>query len=205
MLGHTYRLVLMVMVLGIAACQTGGDAVAPEAAAPQDTVVPLATAGVAAETAQSSDTPLSPGVDPFVGYWLGTTAPRGEVLREATVIVEPEPDGAFAITWKNFSAAGDGAGLVLRERTLHFLPTGEPGVWRAEGSGDPLDQFSSWASLDDDTLVVDVVAIDATGRLERQAYRRTVAGDGMSLAYTRQRDGSSDLVIEGTLLRLSED
>ena len=198
MLTHPHRFAAVCMVLIMGACQTAGDDVATDTA-------PAPAPAVTAGPVQSSETVPAAAIGEFAGYWLGTTAPRGEVLREATVIVEPRPEDAFTITWKNFSAADDGSGMVLRERTLSFAPTEDAGVWRAESSGDPLETYSSWATMQGTTLNIDVVAVGASGTLERQSYHRTVSGDEMALVYTRQRDGSDDLVIEGSLLRLSED
>ena len=195
---HPHRIAVLCMVLVLGACRTAGDDVTP------DTIPAPAPAAVASAAPPSATVPAAT-IDQFAGYWLGTTAPRGEVLREATVIVEPSPDGAYTITWKNFAAADDGSGLVLRERTLSFVPTGNAGVWQAESSGDPVESYSSWATMAGNTLNVDVVAVGTSGTLERQSYRRTVSGDEMGLVYTRRRDGSDDLVIEGSLLRLSED
>lgn len=200
MLALPHRLAIICMVLVMGACRSMSDDAATDTA----TAPPPAPAA-ASSLAQAPIAVPASDIDQFAGYWLGTTAPRGEVLREATVIVEPEPDEAFTITWKNFAAADDGSGLVLRERTLTFVPTDNVGVWRAEGSGDPVETFSSWATMAGTTLSIDVVAVGASGRLERQSYHRTISGDEMALVYTRRRDGSDDLVIEGSLLRLSED
>ena len=184
MRGRTVRLALVATALALAACQPGADYTA---------------AGIA--TAAERPEPI----DPFVGFWQGTSAPQGAVLRDATVIVEREPGQAFTLTWKNFSSADDGAGLVLRERTLDFVPSGRPGLWRAEDSGDPVTGFAAWASIDGDTLTVDVVAVNEAGGLERQTYQRTVSGDEMMLLFTRVRDGAEDREIQGRLFRLDED
>ena len=200
MLGHPHRLAVIVAVLALAACGTTSHGTV------QDTAAAHATPAVSANPGQpSAAAEQALSIDRFDGYWLGTTAPRGDVLREATVIIESEPGQAFTITWKNFGVANDGDGMVLRERTLRFVPTDNIGVWRAEGSGDPLGRFSSWATVTGDTLNIDVLAVDTSGRLERQTYRRTVSDDQMVLVYSRLRDGSADRIIEGTLVRLSED
>ena len=204
MLGRSHRLAVVGAVLALAACGTTPDG------AVQDTTTDQATPTVSTSPGQpSSAAEQRPAqalsIDRFAGYWLGTTAPRGDILREATVIIEREPEQAFTITWKNFGVADTGDGMVLRERTLRFVPTDDTGVWRADESGDPIGRFSSWATVSGDTLNVDVLAVDASGRLERQTYRRTVNDDRMALVYSRSLDGSDDRVIEGTLLRLSED
>lgn len=181
---RTARLALVAAIFVLAACQPAAE---------------LATTGVA--TAADQPQPI----DPFVGYWQGTSAPDGAVLRDATVIVERDPGQAFTITWKNFSTAGDAPGLVLRENTLRFVPSGLAGLWRAEDSGDLLTGFSAWASIADDTLTVDVLAVGEDGRLERQTYLRTVSGDAMALLYTRRKDGAEDREIRGALVRLAAD
>lgn len=189
------RLALLVAVALVAVgCQTASNTPGSGERPPGQVVT-----GAATET-EPADTVL----DRFAGYWLGTTAPQGDILREATVIVEPEAGQAFTITWKNFSAADRGEGMVMREQTLRFLPDATTARWRADTTGDPIDTFSAWATLADDTLTVDIVAVGDDGALERQTYRRTVAGDEMSLLYTRLRDGADDRIIEGTLVRLSE-
>ena len=192
--------ILCTAALVLTACQSSG----------QETPDPAATAPPAVSASPASDwlpaaVRTAQSIDPFVGYWLGTTAPRGEVLREATVLLEREPDQAFTITWRNFAADDQAEGMVQRERTLRFVPVASNDIWQAEDSGDPVDGFSAWASVSGNTLSIDVLAVIDTGALERQTYRRSVDGDDMTLIYTRRLDGADDRRIDGALVRLADD
>ena len=70
------------------------------------------------------------------------------------------------------------------------------------GSGNPAAGNALWwARVDGDTLSVQVLMIDRQGRLEHQVYRRQLTEEGMTLFYTREREGEVVRRVRGTLDR----
>ena len=168
-----------------------------------------AAGAIPAASAQSSTVsapaPTAPGaaIAPFAGPWAGRTDPGAQRERGATLLIEPFAGGEFRITWTNFEAdTSASGGVARRDRSLLFRPSRAPGVWTADTAGDPFDLLGAWARIDGRALVIEMVALQPDGRLERQSYRRTLTGDGLGLTYRRWLDQSLDRQLDASFLRL---
>lgn len=140
----------------------------------------------------------------FGGPWVGRTAAGAPVDRAMTVLIEMRDRGGFAVTWTSFEAErqiGRPRKVTKRERTLRFERSMRPGLWRAVGSGDPVNGFSAWARIKDRTLSINVVAVADDGELEQQIYDRSLTPTGLKLKYRRLENGVETRAFEADYLR----
>jgi hypothetical protein len=167
--------------------------------APLAAAVPALAADL--QSAEAADARLKD----FSGPWVGSTGPNAEIVRNATVLIEPHKGGGFALTWTNFEATEDkpAAPVTERKRKLSFEASKRAGLWRASGANDPVASYAGWAFIKGRTLTVDIVAVLADGRLERQVYDRTLTDKGMKLTYRRLLDGQVAKTIDAEFLKLN--
>lgn len=168
-------------------------------------LAPLAAAAPAAagdvQSAEAADAKLAD----FGGPWVGSTGPSADVMRNATVLIEPRKGGGFVLTWTNFEATEDkpAAPVTERKRKLTFEPSKRAGLWRASGANDPVAGSAGWAHIKGRMLTIGIVAVLADGRLEQQIYDRTLTPKGMKLAYRRVLDGQVAKTIDAEFLKLN--
>ena len=157
-------------------------------------------------TAQSDLVQADPLLEPFLGYWYGTTDPGADEVRDISVLIRTDDAGGFRVDWDNYTViderASDGA-IEFRENELEFLPSEqEDGLWQSDmAAGD----VRAWAHIEDNILTVTIEATDAIGRAERQVYRRIVSGDQMQLFYQRLVDGEVNRELSGSLTLVYEE
>jgi len=136
-------------------------------------------------------------IEAFYGRWIGKgiTENKGVEFadRELDVSLEPTERG-FTLVWKVSRTKRKNGGDQVRHwsTTVPFVQTDRKGIYRMEGSGDPVSGSSyRWAHLEGPVLVVQSIAISDKGVLEQQRYVRTLLADNeMQLRYTRSLDGS---------------
>jgi hypothetical protein len=152
------------------------------------------------EIAEAADAKLAQ----FSGPWVGSTGINAEIVRNATVLIEPKGSG-FTITWTNFEADPEKTDTKVteRKRKMSFEASKRAGLWRATGTGDPVLDHAGWAYIKGRTLVVSTIAVLADGRLEQQIYDRTLTDKGLKLAYRRLLDGQTAKTIEADFLKLN--
>ena len=139
----------------------------------------------------------------FAGPWVGRTGPDSDRARNGTVLIERFAGDAFRITWTSFEKDPDEAGGVARrDRSLLFRTSRMPGIWIADPSDDPFDLLGAWARIEGPSLIVEAVALDGEGRLERQTYRRTLERGGLQLLYRRWLDHELDREITARFIPL---
>ena len=78
----------------------------------------------------------------------------------------------------------------------------------AFGHSEPLDPLKGepyvWADIEGPTLRVHALLITDDGGYEMQVYRRTLTADGMTLEFSRNRNGKELKTIYGNLQRKAE-
>jgi hypothetical protein len=165
---------------------------------------------LATATPAAADDALSRLVGRFHGTAHGESVDRSFIvtLRDVTVELRREGDG-FRLAWT--TAIADAAGGVSpptsrrRDTVLHFVPGPGAGTFRTAETAEPFTGRSGgWAVLDDERLVVRVMAIDKMGNWELQTYERTVGGDVMSLHFSRLANGRPEFVVTGRLTRQAD-
>jgi len=125
-------------------------------------------------------------------------------VRELAVEIRPSGNG-FQIYWSTqFKKGGDPSApkAKLREATIDFLPTPQPGIF-ASTDRDPFGKPMWWAALRGQTLHTYMMQIDAEGRWIIQKYARTLTGTGMELMFERYRDGEDVRSVKGRLNRVT--
>ncbi len=136
-------------------------------------------------------------IEDFYGRWIGKGITENKGLevadRDLDVTVEPT-DRGFTLVWKMSRTTRKKGGDQVRHWsvTVPFVQTDRNGLYRVEGSNDPVSGSSyRWARIDGRVLVVHSIAILDKGELEHQRYVRTLlANDEMQLRYTRSLDSS---------------
>jgi hypothetical protein len=160
---------------------------------------PAVAAG--SETAEAANARLAD----FSGPWVGSTGTNAEIVRNATLLIEPKGSG-FTMTWTNFEADQPDAPstkVTARARSMSFEASKRAGLWRATGTGDPVLNHAGWAYIKGRTLIVSTIAVLPDGRLEQQIYDRTLTDKGLTLAYRRLLDGQTAKTIEAEFLKLN--
>jgi len=142
------------------------------------------------------------GLDEFLGPWVGQTIGDADVERKATLLLEAAENGGISVEWTSFEPREGRPDAVVRQRRLALEPTGRKGLWRGAGDNDPARGEAAWAYIANRTLVVNILAVRDDGRLERQAYYRTLTRDGMTLAYRRFLDDEIERALELRFIRL---
>ena len=140
-------------------------------------------------------------IDAFSGHWVGKGITENAANasgvrftdRDLDVTIKPSENG-FTIVWKTTrTTQRNGVDEVgLWSVAIAFVATGNDGIYRMDGAGDPVSGAPyMWARIDDSRLVVNTITISKQGVLEHQRYDRTLlTDDEMRLRYTRSLDGS---------------
>ncbi len=152
-------------------------------------------------------------IEAFFGTFEGRTLfPMGEEAnRQLKVIIHPYDHGGFTLAWET-AIFKSGRGPVRKAETFSFQPTMRPGVYGVvrpeageEGELALIDGESyAWAQLVDKTLSVHVFTIMENGDYVVQTYHRRLAQGGMTLDFTRVRNGTMERQIKGTYRRVHE-
>ena len=166
----------------------------------------MTPAAAQSDVAQSDAVQSDPLLEPFLGYWYGTTDPGADEVRDISVLIRTDDAGGFRVDWDNYTViderASDGA-VEFRENELEFLPSAqEDGLWQSDAA---TDEIRAWAQIEDNILTVTIEATDPIGRAERQVYRRIVSGDQMQLFYQRLLDGEVNRELSGSLTLVYEE
>ncbi len=149
----------------------------------------------------------------FFGQWQGNAVSESAISlyfqltsRDIGVTVAPSGDG-FTLTWNTVQRQkGDPNNPAerLKSTTVQFRAE-RPGVWRSVDTRDPLAGGAPyiWASIRENTLVVNALQINTDGGYEIQVYRRTLSGTGMTLEFVRIVDGEPVRTAKGRLIKVA--
>ena len=150
-------------------------------------------------------------LEAFVGTWSGTGIAEDDdslffavTARDLDVVIRPEQDG-FRIDWTALiRSGGDPANPDVRRRSASLVlqPAGQPGLYRAPESSDPLlGGVMSWARIHGNTLSVYQLVLNDEGGYELTNYDRTLNDLGMESVFQRIRDGQIVRVVRGRLVK----
>lgn len=164
----------------------------------------LAAAGARAQTD-------SVPIEAFAGSWEGTAVAEnadslyfGVTTRDMNIEIEPV-NGGFRLFWTALLRQGgdpEDPDVYRRSAELVFRPAGEPNLFEAESSGNPLNgEVLSWARLHGRTLSVYQLTLNDEGGYELTSYDRTLTGNGMELVFKRLRDGEPVRTVTGRLVK----
>ena len=155
------------------------------------------------------------GIKPFVGEYRGraiSDSGAGLDERDLSVIIKTKGDRGFVVEWTTVSRGSSSGRLRKKSYDIEFIPTKRPNIYSSamktnvfggRQAMDPLkgDPFF-WARIDGQTLTLFALIITEEGDYEIQVYDRTLIAGGMSLRFSRVRDGEVLKHISGTLERV---
>jgi len=164
----------------------------------------LAAGAVSAET-----------IKDFAGRYVGSAITRVKQParynsvrdRDLDVTIKTSTDGGFELTWTTVFRYRWLKNKKRKQRTttVTFDPAGRPGLWRAAGSGEPLQgKLMIWARLEGKSLYVYVVAASDGGGLVTATYKRTLSRDGLWLEFFSVRNGQRVRHVTGSLRRMKQ-
>ena len=154
-------------------------------------------------------------VSAFVGTYSGGGVAENRdslyfaiTVRDFDVVIRRDGAG-FTVNWTTVLRQGGNPSkpdIRRKSTTMSFRPAQRPGggtgLFRAEGGGDPLDgKQYGWARVKEKTLTVYLMDIGQDGTYQMQSYARTLQGTGMTLTYTRLRDGDRVRIVKGRLVK----
>lgn len=165
--------------------------------------IALAAAGEAA----------TPEIEPFFGDYEGEaiSGNSGALLKRDLRVKISGIKNGFTINWISVTKRADGT-LKRKEYSIDFHPTRRKGIFRSGqrkdmfGNHVPMDPMEGdpyvWARLHEDTLTVYALHVLEDGGYEMQSYVRKRIPEGLSLQYSRVRDGEVLRTLNGTLLEV---
>ena len=155
----------------------------------------------------------SPDIQAFVGEYEGEAISAdggGLSTRDLRVKISAVGNG-FTVNWISVTKRPDGR-LKRKQYSIDFHPTRRKNIFRSGerkdmfGNAVPLDPMEGdpyvWARIHENTLTVYAVHVLEDGGYEIQTYDRTRIPTGLSLKYSRVRDGKILNTVEGTLLEV---
>jgi hypothetical protein len=162
--------------------------------------------------AAAASAAADPALEPFFGEYVGRSiqAPNEQLSpRDLSITISRRDDNGFTLVWT--TVIHDAAGARRQSYSVHFLPSARAGIFSSAmrhdifGHAEPLDPLKGepyvWADIHGPTLRVHALLIADDGGYEIQVYRRTLTSDGMTLQFSRNRNGRELKTIYGALTR----
>jgi hypothetical protein len=155
----------------------------------------------------------APDVEVFFGDYEGEAISENNAdlqKRDLRVRISGIENG-FTVNWISVTKRPDGK-LKRKEYSIVFHPTRRKNIFRSGerkdmfGNNVPMDPMEGdpyvWARIDKDTLTVYALHVLEDGGYEIQTYARRRIPEGLSLKYSRVRDGEILRTLTGTLLEV---
>ena len=155
-------------------------------------------------------------IAPFIGEYRGRTISNSDTglsERDLSVVIEARDKGGFVVEWTTISRGSSSGRLKKSSHKVEFITTKRPNIYSSAmktnvfGGRQAMDPLNGdpfvWARIDGQTLILYVLVITDEGGYEIQVYDRTLIAEGMSLRFSRVRDGKVLKQINGTLERVA--
>lgn len=130
----------------------------------------------------------------------------GVTVRDLDVRIGPDGNG-FYVEWTSvIRSGGDPNNPDVRRKTtrVSFAPSERQGIFEAGDGADPIAGGElAWASVSNNTLIVNTLFIREDGGYEMQSYERTLDVGGMDLNFVRIRDGEPVRRVEAQLVKVA--
>jgi hypothetical protein len=153
-------------------------------------------------------------ITPFIGEYVGRSlqAPNEPLSpRDLSIKISAHGERGFTLEWTTL--IHDGGGEKHQSYSIDFTPSERQGVFSSAmhrdtfGHSEPLDPLKGepyvWAAISGQTLTVHAMMITDDGGYEMQVYSRTLTASGMSLKFSRNRNGQELKTVYGVLARKS--
>ena len=165
------------------------------------------------ETASSTNKQVD--ISQFFGSFVGQTSdvkPRETKTRKLAVDIKAYGEDGFKVDWRTVMSKIDGR-VKIRSSSIAFKPTRRIGIYASAmktdvfGNEVPLDPVSGdpfvWATLKDNILHIHRLFIPDSGGYEFQSYKRSLNSEGLTIQFTRYRDGNRQ-TFEPALMKRKE-
>ena len=161
----------------------------------------------------ASTAALAQGIEKFFGHFEGSGISENAdsiyfavSIRDLDVKISAAPNGGFTLDWTTVTREkGDpNAPKVKRKHAaMTFMPAKNPGVFRTQSEGDPIDGAPIWWSrIDGNSLYTYRMQINDDGTWRVQKYVRTVSGSGMTLVFESIEDGEQIRRVRAKLIKV---
>jgi hypothetical protein len=149
----------------------------------------------------------------FLGEYEGEAVSEndGEIRKRDLRVKISHFENGFTVNWISVTKRSNGT-LKRKEYSIDFLPTRREHIFRSGerkdffGNAVPMDPMKGdpyvWARIHDDTLTVYALHVLEDGGYEMQTYVRKRIPEGLSLKYSRVRDGEMLRTVIGTLMEV---
>jgi hypothetical protein len=151
----------------------------------------------------------------FVGEYVGRSlqAPNEPLSpRDLSIKISPHGEKGFTLEWTTLIRTSGGE--KHQSYSIDFAPSERTGIFSSAmhrdtfGHAEPLDPLKGepyvWADISGPTLTVHALLITDDGGYEMQVYQRTLTASGMSLKFSRNRNGQELKTVFGVLARKAE-
>jgi hypothetical protein len=154
-------------------------------------------------------------ITPFLGAYVGKSiqAPKETLSpRDLGIKISRHGENGFTLEWTTVIRS---FGQEKHQSySIDFTPSPRPGIFSSAmhrdtfGHAEPLDPLKGepyvWANIAGPTLTVHALLITDDGGYEIQVYQRTLTSDGMTLTFSRNRNGQELKTVSGALVRSAE-
>lgn len=148
------------------------------------------------------------GPEAFYGRYQGsgvTQSPNlaflGLDTRDLDVQIGPDGNGFF-VEWT--TVIRDVADRETRRNAarISFEPSGRPGIYLERAAASRVADGLSWATVQDGSLIIRVLAILDNGAYDIQTYERSLTEKGMFLYFRSDRDGQTVRFVTASLKKV---
>lgn len=149
-------------------------------------------------------------IEAFYGQYRGQATSNGAPKRQLTLAISPDKKKGFEINWSTttFTSGKE----KTKTYSISFIPSGRSNIYSSAmrrnifGKLTPLDPMKGdpfvWSRVEGKTLIVYSLLITDSGGYEMQKYVRTLTDNGLTLRFTRIRDGKPLKLITGEYSRV---
>ncbi|NKC14752.1 MAG: hypothetical protein GKR94_21965 [Gammaproteobacteria bacterium] len=154
-------------------------------------------------------------IEAFFGHYQGSavSAAGDEVSKRDIAVTLKHYRKGFSLKWITITKRQDGS-LKRKEHAVNFVSSGTQNVFASAmrtnvfGKAIPMDPLKGdpyvWATLAGKTLTVHALVVTEDFGYEMQTYARTLVDGGMTLVFSRIKDGVRLKEITGTLVKTDD-
>ena len=117
-----------------------------------------------------------------------------------------QTSAGFFIQWTAVNRdSADPSDLAVRrvQTRLEFVPSGHSGTYHPVGTAAEIGAAFAWATVSGQTLRIQLVDLDEHGGFELQTYERTLTDLGITLEFSRVRNGEQVLFLRGRTIKVA--
>lgn len=150
------------------------------------------------------------GIEAFYGQYKGQAVSQGIAKRELALSIRAGKKEGFEIDWSTTTFSTESG--KKKSYSISFVPSGRRNIYSSAmrrnvfGKLTPLDPLKGdpfvWCRVEGQSLIVYSLLITDNGGYEMQEYVRTLTDQGLSLKFSRIRDGKPLKVIRGEYSRV---